>query len=618
MASPIEDYALLGDTRGAALVDRNGSIDWWCPERIDAPAAFAALLGTTDHGRWRIAPSEEVLRVERRYEPDTLVLETVMTTASGSIALIDFMCPDHPHPAIHRRVEGRSGTVGVDMELVVRFDYGSVTPWVRATGDGLTMVGGREALRFHSPVPLTGRDLRTYATFDVTAGETRSFSLAWHESVDPAPLPLDTAAALHSTRAWWRAWVSRCTYDGPWRSDVVRSLITLKALTNDRTGAVAAAATTSLPEWMGSVRNWDYRYSWLRDATFTLQAFLVAGFHDEAAAWSRWLRRAVAGHPGDFQILYGVGGERRLPELTLDWLPGYEGSAPVRIGNAASGQFQLDVFGEVMDAAATARRAGLVPQDGYGVELMRAMMRHLEQVWDEPDDGIWEVRGPRRHFTHSKVMAWVAFDRAVRLATRTDLAAIGVTHPDPDRLRRWTELRDRIHAEVCAEGWNARVGAFTQYYGSDRLDASVLMIVPVGFLPASDPRVVSTVEAIRDRLMVDGFVKRYETEQDDAEGGTVDGLPPGEGAFLLTTFWMADALAAMGRTDEATGIFERLLGLTNDVGLLAEEYDPVAGRMLGNFPQAFSHVGLVNTAANLSAVEGVRPCDRRASVDTTN
>ena len=615
MPSPIEDYALLGDTRGVALVDRAGSIDWWCAERIDAPACFAALLGSHEHGRWQIVPTTGITRVERRYEPDTLVLETTMTTTTGTIAIIDFMCPDHPHPSIHRRVEGRDGTVSVDMELVVRFDYGSVTPWVRATGDGLTMVGGREALRFHSPVKLVGRDLRTYATFDVTAGEQRSFSLTWHESVEPAPHPLDTTAALHATRAWWRAWVSRCTYDGPWRDDVVRSLITLKALTNDRTGAVAAAATTSLPEWIGSVRNWDYRYSWLRDATFTLQAFLVAGFHDEAAAWSRWLRRAVAGHPGDFQILYGVGGERRLPELTLDWLPGYEGSTPVRIGNAASKQFQLDVFGEVMDAAATARRAGLVPQDGYGVELVRSLMRHLEQVWEEPDEGIWEVRGPRRHFTHSKIMAWVAFDRAVRLATRVDLVALGAPPPDPSRVQRWSELRDRVHVEVCQRGWNAEVGAFTQFYGSDRLDASLLMMVPVGFLPADDPRVVSTVNAIRDRLTVDGFVSRYETGTPDGDGGSVDGLPPGEGSFLLTSFWLADALAAMGRTDEATEIFERLRGLTNDVGLLSEEYDPVAGRMLGNFPQAFSHVGLVNTAANLSVAEGGRPCDRRAWVD---
>lgn len=612
--SLIEDHALIGDTRSVALVSRDGALDWWCPDRIDAPACFAALLGTSDHGLWRIAPDEPVLHTERRYEPDTLVLETVMTTASGSVALIDFMTPEHPDPTIHRRVEGRSGTVPMSMELVVRFDYGSVTPWVRSTGDGLTMIGGSEALRLHSPIPLEGRDLRTFARFDVAAGEQRSFSLAWHSSVDAAPLPLDSSAALHRTRAWWRTWVSHCTYDGLHRDRVVRSLITLKALTNSRTGAVAAAATTSLPEWIGSVRNWDYRYSWLRDATFTLQAFLVSGFHEEAVAWSQWLRRAVAGSPGDFQILYGVGGERRLPEMELDWLPGYEGSGPVRVGNAASRQFQLDVFGEVMDAAATARRAGLVPQDGYGIDMVRALMGHLEAVWEEPDEGIWEVRGPRRHFTHSKVMAWVAFDRAVRLAQGLD-GSVGGRRTDPERVARWARLRDRVHDQVCSEGWNADVGAFTQYYGSDRLDASLLMLGPVGFLPPDDPRIVATVEAVHERLMSDGFVRRYETTPEPGSTATVDGLPPGEGAFLLTTFWLADNLAMLGRLDEATEVFERLCSLTNDVGLLSEEYDPVAGRMLGNFPQAFSHVGLVNTAANLSAASGHRPADRRAAVE---
>ncbi|UDY34329.1 glycoside hydrolase family 15 protein [Dermatobacter hominis] len=613
--SLIEDHALIGDTRGVALVDRTGSIDWWCPARIDAPACFAALLGTPDHGHWRLAPTEPVLHVERRYEPDTLVLETVMTTASGTVAVIDFMTPEHADPTIHRRVEGRDGSVRMEMELVVRFDYGSVTPWVRATGDGLLMVGGSEALRLNSPVPLHGRDMRTYADFSVDRGEHRSFSLAWHPSVDPAPLPLDTAAALHGTRGWWRAWVSRCTYTGPWREDVIRSLITLKALTNSRTGAVAAAATTSLPEWIGGVRNWDYRYSWLRDATFTLQAFLVTGFHDEAAAWSRWLRRAVAGSPGDFQILYGVGGERRLPELVLDWLPGYEGSAPVRIGNAASGQFQLDVFGEVMDAAATARRAGMQPRDAAGVDIFRALMAHLEAVWQEPDEGIWEVRGPRRHFTHSKVMAWVAFDRAVRMATSVRAGDPIIGSVDEQRVARWAELRDEVHAQVCERGWNDDVGAFTQFYGSDRLDASLLMMMAVGFLPPDDHRMVATIEAIRERLSTDGFVRRYETEPPGPDGTTVDGLPPGEGAFLLTTFWLADALAMMGRVDEATEVFERLRGLRNDVGLLSEEWDPAAGRMLGNFPQAFSHVGLVNTAANIAAADGRGPGMSRAGVD---
>ncbi len=611
--SPIEEYALIGDTVGVALVSRRGDIDWWAPSRIDAPPCFAALLGTSRHGRWRLTPADEVRHVERRYEPDTLVLETVMTTTTGTVAIIDFMSPEHVDPTIHRRVECRSGSVRMEMELVVRFDYGSVTPWVRSTGDGLTMIAGAEALRFHSPVPLVGRDLRTYASFTVDEGEERSFSLAWHPSVDAAPHPLDTSAALHRTRGWWRTWVSHCTYRGLHRDQVVRSLITLKALTNCRTGAVAAAATTSLPEWLGGVRNWDYRFSWLRDATFTLQAFLVAGFHEEATAWTHWLRRAVAGSPGDFQIMYGVGGERRLPEQVLDWLPGYMGSAPVRIGNAASTQFQLDVYGEVMDAAATALRAGIVPQDRYGIDLVRALMRHLEGVWEEPDDGIWEVRGPRRHFTHSKVMAWVAFDRAVRMAGELgdEARKVGAAPFDPDRAARWAALRDRIHDEVCREGWNDTVGSFTQHYGSTELDASLLMMAPVGFLPPGDRHIVATIEAIQRELYVDGFVRRYRT---DDGPGAVDGLPPGEGAFLLTTFWLADNLAMIGRVGEATEIFDRLCALSNDVGLLSEEYDPAAGRMLGNFPQAFSHVGLVNTAANLSAASGHRPAERRAHV----
>jgi len=595
----IEDQALIGDTIGVALVDRTGSINWWCPARIDAPACFAKLLGTEAHGHWRIAPVEPILEVQRRYEPDTLVLETVLHTASGSVAVVDFMVPEQDHPTIHRQIEGRTGSVAMRMELVVRFDYGSVIPWVRATGDGLTMVGGSEALRLHSPVPLEGRDLRTFAHFDVRAGDQRSFSLAWHNSIEAAPLPLSTSAALHRTRGWWRAWVSHCSWHGPYRDDVVRSLITLKALTNSRTGAVAAAATTSLPEWIGGVRNWDYRFSWLRDATFTLQAFLVAGFTHEARAWAQWLRRAVAGSPGDFQILYGVGGERRLPELVLDWLPGFERSAPVRIGNAASGQFQLDVFGEVMDAAATARRAGMLPAGSDVLDVERALMQHLEGVWNEPDDGIWEVRGPRRHFTHSKVMAWVAFDRAVRMAGPEGPGRTSLT----DRAEHWATLRDQLHAQVCEQGWNDQIGAFTQFYGSDRLDASLLMVLPVGFLSPDDPRAASNVDAIARELCVNGFVRRYRTDRPGRGGEGVDGLPPGEGAFLLTTFWLADNYAMLGRIDEAIEVFERLRSLRNDVGLLSEEYDPAARRLLGNFPQAFSHVGLVNTAANIAAAQ---------------
>jgi GH15 family glucan-1,4-alpha-glucosidase len=601
MPSRIEDYAIIGDVGTVALVDRTGSIDWWCAPRVDSGACFAALLGTADHGRWKVAPEAPVTRVTRSYETDTLVLETVMETADGTIAVIDFMPPCHQDPTIHRIVEGRSGRVRVDMELVVRFDYGSITPWVRATGDGLVMLAGAEALRFHSPEPLEGRDLRTVTSFELDAGERRAFSLTWFPSSHSTPLPLDSLAALHRTRHWWREWVGQCTYEGNWRDDVIRSLITLKALSYAPSGAIAAAATTSLPEQIGGVRNWDYRFSWLRDATFTLQALLLSGYHGEATAWAHWLRRAVAGNPGDFQIMYAVGGERRLTELELPWLPGYEGSAPVRIGNEASEQFQLDVFGEVMDAALTATRGGLQAQSGYGDEIVLALMQHLEQVWDTPDDGIWEVRGPRRDFTHSKVMAWVAFDRAIRLAHRTGM--------DGESVRGWTELRDAVHRQVCDRGWNERVGSFTQYYGSDQLDASLLMLPTVGFLPVDDPRMVATVEAVQRELVVDGFVQRYQTDGQD-----VDGLPPGEGAFLMTTFWLADCLAHLGRHDEALEIFERLRGLRNDVGLLSEEYDPVAGRMLGNFPQAFSHVGFINTAANLS-VDAHHPMEHRAARD---
>ena len=591
MAGRIEDYAVIGDTNTVALVDRSGSIDWWCAPRIDSGAALAALLGSSEHGRWLITPDAEH-SVTRRYEDDTLVLETVFRTADGEVAVLDFMPPEAANPTIHRIVEGRSGNVRLDMELVVRFDYGSITPWVRATGDGLVMVAGPDGLRFHSPVRLEGLDHTTVASFEVHEGTRLAFSLTWFPSADHAPLPLDSLAALHRTRRWWHRWVGQCRYEGEWRDDVVRSLITLKALTYGPTGAVCAAATTSLPESIGGVRNWDYRYSWLRDATLTLQALLVSGYVEEATDWSQWLRRAVAGSPGEFQIMYGVGGERRLTELELDWLPGYEGSAPVRIGNEASTQFQLDVFGEVMDAAFTATRNALPGQAGYGGEVIVALMEHLERVWEEPDDGIWEVRGPRRHFTHSKVMAWVAFDRAVRLAEANGRS-------DGERVQRWRRLRDEVHAQVCEKGFDPALNSFTQYYGSKNLDASLLMMAIVGFLPADDPRIVGTVDAIRRTLVTDGFVRRYEIDGDGDDD--VDGLPGQEGAFLMTTFWLADNLALMGRTDEATDLFERLRGLRNDVGLLSEEYDPVAGRMLGNFPQAFSHVGLVNTAANLSA-----------------
>jgi GH15 family glucan-1,4-alpha-glucosidase len=588
MAGRIEDYAIIGDTSTVALVDRSGSIDWWCAPRLDSGAAFAALLGTKDNGRWLIAPKDEVTTTSRRYEPETLVLETVFETPAGSVAVTDFMPPEHVDPTIHRIVEGRGGVVNMEMELIVRFDYGSVTPWVTATGDGLVIVAGHDGLRFHSSAPLTGRDHTTVASFQIGKGNRQTFSLTWFPSAVPDPLPLDSLGVLNHARKWWREWAGRCTYDGDWRDDVVRSLITLKALTYQKTGAVCAAATTSLPESLGGPRNWDYRYSWLRDATFTLQAFLFSGYSDEAGAWAHWLRRAVAGSPGEFQIMYGVRGERRLTEFELAFLPGYEGSKPVRVGNQASTQFQLDVFGEVMDSALTSARNALSGETGFDQDLMLALMDHLETKWDQPDDGIWEVRGPRRHFTHSKVMAWVAFDRAIKLAEHHHALPL-------ERVEQWTNVRDRVHADVCAKGFDADLNSFTQYYGSKQLDASLLMLALVGFLPPDDPRIVGTVAAVQKGLVQDGFVRRYQTE-----GNDVDGLTGSEGAFLMTTFWLADNLVLMGRRDEAKEVFERLRGLCNDVGLLSEEYDPSAGRMLGNFPQAFSHVALINTAANLS------------------
>jgi GH15 family glucan-1,4-alpha-glucosidase len=521
MPARIEDYAIIGDTRTVGLVDRSGSIDWWCAPRIDSAAAFAALLGTKDNGRWLMAPKGEVTAVSRRYEPETLVLETVFQTSTGRVAVMDFMPPQHGDPTIHRIVEGREGTVDMGMELIVRFEYGSVTPWVTATGDGLLMVAGSDGLLFHSPVPLAGKDQTTVASFVVGPDTRRAFSLTWFPATAPAPLPLDSLAACNQARRWWRAWAGRCTYHGEWRDDVIRSLITLKALTYDPSGAVCAAATTSLPESLGGERNWDYRYSWVRDATFTLQAFLLTGYTEEAAAWARWLRRAAAGSPGELQIMYGVGGERRLMEIELDSLSGYEGSKPVRVGNNASTQFQLDVFGEVLDSALTAARNALAQEVDWDPDLVLAILDHLETVWDEPDNGIWEVRGPRRQFTHSKVMAWVAFDRAIRLAEEY--------HTLPaDRVPHWRQLRDRIHAEVCDKGFDPQINSFTQYYGSKSLDASLLMLAPVGFLAPGDPRIAGTVAAIQEELVQDGFVRRYQSD------GGVDGLTGHEGTFLMT------------------------------------------------------------------------------------
>src|SRR5262245_13817578 len=594
MSTPIEDYAIIGDTKTVAAVARNGSIDWWCVPRIDSGAVFAALLGEPKHGRWRIAPAGSVSQTRRSYRGDSLVLETEYVTGDGTVKVTDFMSPGLDHPTIFRMVEGQSGAVAMQLDLIARFDYGSVAPWPEATGDGLTLVAASDALRFHSPVPLQQRDGTTTAQFTVREGERLGFSLAWYAAIEDAPPPLDTPAALRRTEQYRAEWIQQCTYEGEWRDDVVRSLITVKALQYAPTGAVCAAATTSLPEKLGGVRNWDYRFSWLRDSALTLQALLLCGYTDEAAAWAQWLQRAVAGDPGEFQIMYSVTGDRRLTEVELDWLPGYENSKPVRIGNEASGQFQLDVFGEVADAALTGVEAGLRgernlpahhPEPG---ELFPAMMAHLEKVWQLPDDGIWEIRGPQRHFTQSKVMAWVAFDRAVKMVEHTGRQGLPTD--------RWRKIADEIKAEVCDKGFNREKNSFVQYYGSDQLDSSLLMLARVGFLPPSDPRIIGTVEAIERELMVDGFVERYPTSNTDS----VDGLPAGEGAFLLTTFWLVDNLALIGREKEARELFEPLRSLQNDVGIFSEEYDTTAKRNIGNFPQAFSHLGFIVSASHLS------------------
>ncbi len=595
----IEDYAIIGDTQTAALVGRDGSIDWLSMPRFDSHACFAALLGDRSHGRWQIAPVSEPRATTRRYRGRSLVLETEFTTDTGTVRLVDCMPPREREPDLVRVVEGVAGEVRMQMDLVIRFDYGSIVPWVRRIDGVLRAVGGPDALSLWSPVETHGVDLTTRAEFTVHEGQQLPFLLVWHPSHESAPRAIHPLAAVDDTCQWWEAWCSRCTYGGEWHDEVIRSLITLKALTFAPTGGIVAAPTTSLPERIGGVRNWDYRYCWLRDATFTLYALLVGGYTEEAAAWRNWLLRAVAGDPADLQIMYGPQGERRLTELELPWLPGYEGSAPVRVGNAAATQLQHDVYGEVMDALHLALRSGVAP-DADAWALQRELMKFLERSWREPDEGIWEVRGPRRHFTHSKVMAWVAFDRAIAIA--------GSFYPD-DAVDRWRALRAEIHAEVCRLGFDRSRGTFTQYYGSREVDASLLMLPLVGFLPADDPRIAGTVTAIEHDLMRDGFLLRYPTEERDEP---VDGLPAGEGVFLPCTFWLADNYALQGRDEEARRTFERLLRLRNDVGLLSEEYDPAARRLLGNFPQAFTHVSLVNTAQNLSRAGGPA-ADRRRS-----
>ncbi|MFJ5706599.1 MULTISPECIES: glycoside hydrolase family 15 protein [unclassified Streptomyces] len=591
MTRRIEDYALIGDLQTAALVGRDGSIDWLCLPRFDSAACFAALLGDEDNGHWRIAPTGAGTCTSRRYAEDSLVLETLWETRTGTVRVTDFMPQRDRAPDLVRIVEGVSGRVEMSAVLRLRFDYGSIVPWVRRSEGHRVAIAGPDAvwLRSEPPVKTWGQQYATCSAFTVAAGEQVAFVLTWHPSHERRPPLLDPFEALEHSLADWRAWTARCAYRGPYRSTVVRSLITLKALTYAPTGGIVAAPTTSLPEEIGGVRNWDYRACWLRDSSLTLGALLAAGYADEAAAWRDWLLRSVAGDPADLQIMYGPAGERRLPETSLPWLRGYADSAPVRTGNAAVDQFQLDVYGEVMDSLYLAREAG-IPPERHAWNLQLSLLGFLESHWRDPDEGLWEVRGPRRHFTHSKVMAWVAADRAVR-TLEADPSLPG----EPDR---WRALRDEIHAEVCARAYDPGRNTFTQSYGSAELDAATLLIPRVGFLPPDDPRVVGTVDAVRAGLTHRGFLRRY-----SPDSGAVDGLPGREGTFLVCSFWLADALRMTGREEEARELFERLVGLTNDVGLLAEEYDPVSGRQLGNFPQAFSHIGLVGTALALPGGE---------------
>ena len=586
MTPKIEDYALIGDLQAAALVERHGSIDWLCFPRFDSAACFAALLGTPEHGRWLLAPAEGG-EVRRRYLHDTVVLETTWTCDSGIVRVFDFMPPRGKAPDVVRIVEGVEGRVEMHSELVVRFDYGNIVPWVsKKDGDTRIATAGPDALCIRTPVRTRGENLRTVSEFAVEEGERVPFTVTWFPSHEPPPERIDPELALAETESFWREWNASRNLKLPdeWRDVVHRSLMTLKSLTYEPTGGIVAAPTTSLPEWIGSVRNWDYRYCWLRDATLTLLALLHAEHTEEAKSWRSWLLRAVAGSAGDIQIMYGVAGERRLTEFELPWLPGYEGSAPVRVGNAASEQLQLDVFGEVMDALYQARKHGLA-KEKPAWQVQKNLMRQLERIWHEPDDGIWEIRGERRHFVHSKVMAWVAFDRAVRTVEEQEFDG-----PADD----WRALRDRIHAEVCERGFDEELNSFVQSYGSKELDASLLLLPLVGFLPADDPRIAGTIAAVERELLQDGFVLRYRTH----ESG-VDGLPPGEGVFLPCSFWLVDCYELVDRHDDAHALFERLLGLANDVGLLAEEYDPKAKRQLGNFPQAFTHLALVNSALNI-------------------
>lgn len=579
----IEDYAFLSDTQTGALVSRDGCVDWLCFPRFDSPACFASLLGDERNGHWLFYPEDEIRDTRRRYRGDTLILETELETQSGRVRLIDFMPPRGENPDIVRIVQGVDGEVRMHMQLIMRFDYGHIVPWVRRTGGGLEALAGPDALSLRTPVETRGKDLTTVAEFTVRRGERVPFVLTWFASHKEAPRAINPEHALQQTEDFWKEWAKRCHRETPWDDAIVRSLVTLKGLTYEPTGGLVAAATTSLPEEISGVRNWDYRYCWLRDATLTLLALMEAGYFDEARAWREWLLRAIAGSPDQMQIMYGVRGERRLTEYEVPWLPGYEKSAPVRVGNAASTQFQLDVYGEIMGAMFRAHNGGIENRE-TDWRLQMQLMHFLESNWSQPDEGIWEVRGGRKHFTHSKIMAWVAFDRAIKLVEECHCAA-------ERNLERWRKIRDQIHAEVCAHGYSRDKNAFVQFYGSDALDASLLVMPLTGFLPAKDARVRGTIEAIERELMHDGFVLRYRPEEE-----RVDGLPGREGVFLPCSFWLANCLHLVGRKQEARELFERLLELRNDLGLLAEEYDPIGKRQLGNFPQAFTHVALVTTA----------------------
>ncbi|MGH9511658.1 MAG: glycoside hydrolase family 15 protein [Terriglobales bacterium] len=584
MSKRIEDYAMIGDCHTAALVSKQGSLDWLCLPHFDSPACFAALLGTADNGYWSICPASDIRSVTRKYREGTLILETEFETDAGAVTLTDCMLPRDGQPELIRLVSGKRGQVQMKLELVIRFDYGSVVPWVERTENGISAIAGPDMVSLRTPVPLRGEDFKTLADFTVAEGQEVAFDLTWYPSNLREPEPLDVRAAIKETEEWWLDWSRRCQYQGEWRDAVLRSLITLKALTFFPTGGIAAAPTTSLPEAIGGVRNWDYRFCWVRDATLTLHVLMDAGYLEEAQRWRKWLLRAVAGHPSELNIVYGLRGERRLTELELPWLAGYEGSKPVRTGNAAYKQFQLDIFGEVADTLFQYHKAGLDPPDESREDVAQALVEFLETAWKRPDEGIWEVRGPRRHFTHSKMMAWVAMDRAIKSVEQGWFSG---------GIAKWKAVREEIHQQVCRDGFDSKLNSFVQFYGSQHLDASLLMMPLVGFLPPDDPRVLGTVAAIEKHLTSkEGFVARYTTDP------KVDGLPHGEAAFLACTFWLADNYILQGRRDDALRTFERLLAIRNDLGLLSEEYDPDAKRLLGNFPQAFSHIGLINTAMN--------------------